>query len=85
MKLEVEIKDGKFRYSYWVGEGNQHHAERPISADGLIRFSRLLQDASNAWQSEYEELKDRVNALVWIEANPVEAKKAMEKKRDEKT
>jgi hypothetical protein len=53
MKLEVEIKDEKFRYTYKIGE-NEQTGESNLTPDAVIMFSRLLQEAYSIWNTTEE-------------------------------
>lgn len=41
MKLEVEIKDETFHYTYTIG-GSKHTASMPLTRDNFVAFSELL-------------------------------------------
>ena len=66
MKLTVEIKDGRFIYSYQIGE-NTHNSSTHICADGLIKFSALLQLCSSHFQYEDKVWERELVGRAWLE------------------
>jgi len=76
MKLEVEIKDEKFLFSYKVGQ-SEHHAECALTADRLVAFTNLLDEGSKAWHRSNAECRDELSALAFIQQNPEKARKAL--------
>lgn len=53
IKLEVEIKNEEFIFTYFVGGENQSSTS-PLSADALIAFNDLLRMCStiNKWRNK---------------------------------
>lgn len=79
IKLTVEIKDGRFNYSYHVGSSS-HNASSHLDADFLVAFTELLKFCSNATRYDSTEKDRELWARVWMEKNPDEARKLLERK-----
>lgn len=80
IKLDVEIKDEKFIYSYEIGT-SKHHSTDKINPEYLSSFCDLLKYCHNISRHENKEIIDEFNARVWIEQNLEEAKKIIGNKK----
>ena len=49
MKLSAEIKNGKFIYSYVIGESEHNHSMN-LCADTLLLFSELIKMCHNSFK-----------------------------------
>jgi hypothetical protein len=76
MRLEVEIKDGEWKFSYKIGESS-HTATRHVDADSLVAFVGLLQYASKAADHDREEQWTEIKSGAWIERNVEKAKEIL--------
>ncbi len=54
IKLEVEIKDDKFLYTYHVGS-SEHSSSQELCADTLATFTALLQLCSRHFEFKHKE------------------------------
>lgn len=66
IKLEVEIKDDKFAFTYTVGE-NRSTGETNLSAESLASFTDLLRICSTAWQHQDKKWEREAVAKAWLE------------------
>ncbi len=76
MRLEVEIKDGEWKFSYKVGE-QSHTTTRHVDAETLCAFTTLLQYASKAADHDREESWTEIKSGAWIEKNVEKAKEIL--------
>jgi hypothetical protein len=72
MRLEVEIKDGEFIYSYEIG-GSSHTSTSPLGVDHLVDFVDLLRHCNNSSKHEHKEFTRNWDGRMWVRGNLVEA------------
>ena len=63
IKLEVEIKDEEFHYSFQVGK-NKGSCSMPLESDALVRFADLLRLCTE-FESYTTRERDRE---LWVQA-----------------
>lgn len=83
IKLVVEIKNGRFNYSYEVGD-SKHSSSSHLCADFLCAFTSLLKYCSDATHYDSKEKDQELWARVWMEKHPDEARKLFEEKHGHK-
>lgn len=66
IRLEVEIKDEKFCYSYEIGE-NRHSGSSHLCADTLVLFTDLLRACSKHYQFTDKEWEREMIAKAYLE------------------
>lgn len=64
IKLEVELKDEKFHYSYTIGE-NKQTASMHLSADHLVLFTDLLRACSAAFKYDEKQWERKVMQIAY--------------------
>ena len=74
MKLEVEIKDGRFIYSYDIGS-SKFNSDSEVNSESLCGFTELLNHCRRITEHRDDDFWKRMKARSWIESNLEEAKK----------
>lgn len=83
MKIIAEIKDNRFHFDYEIGS-SRHAGNSEISPELLVVFANFLSQVSDASRIKNESTMKRYNAMAWVEKNPEEAKKIIEKIQEPK-
>jgi hypothetical protein len=66
IKLEVEIKDGKFLYTYEIGS-SRHSSSQELCADTLASFTDLLRICSNHYKFKDKEFERELWGKAYLE------------------
>lgn len=66
IKLNIEIKDGKFSFTYVVGT-SRHTGTMNLCADSLVRFTHLLDICSSAYKFSDKEWEREAIAKAYLE------------------
>lgn len=69
VKLEIEIKDEKFFYSYEIGEGRQS-GESPICPESLNTFNLMVKMCHCDYTHRYKMWEDELRAKAYLEKHP---------------
>lgn len=74
MRISIEIKEGKFIYSYAIGS-SKHTSLLEITPEALLTFANILQLCNKAAINENEDFWNDLKAKAYIEKNKEEMKK----------
>jgi len=85
MKMEIEIKDDKFIYSYSIGKSSEG-GEMPLNADNLCAFVSTLNISHKQFMRDDTRVMNEIQCMAYIETHPEMLKKYIEheKKRNKK-
>lgn len=79
IKLEIEIKDERFIYSYRIGKDRQHSSSS-LTGEQLSAFTELLKMCLRVTLYGDSQLDKELQAKAWIERHQDEAEKFIEEK-----
>lgn len=74
IKIQAEIKESKFYYSYSVGKDEKHNMEADLDSVKLVAFLDLLKVLQRSAWADDDRFKEEITAKCWIEKNPDKAK-----------
>lgn len=72
IKLNVELKNEQFIYSYEVGS-TKHSSNCEVTPDMLKAFTEIMNHCCNVTAFDVRGLREEITAKAWIARNPEEA------------
>lgn len=69
IKINIEIKDEKFIYSYTIGK-SEHNGEAPICPESLHKFNIITQMLHTYYTQDYKEWEHEIAAKAYLDKHP---------------
>ena len=68
MKINIELKDEKFHYS-WDVNGEKFSCEDKVNVRAYVLFAELLKSLSSKWDYDHKHKTDKFHVDLWCEQN----------------
>lgn len=78
MKIEIEIKEDRFNYSYSVGSSS-HSDSSKICPESLVFFTDTLRGYTKAFGDSVNRRVAETKTGSWITENPLQAKELVDR------